>query len=248
MTASEATSGFGCLLKKGDSGVGAGTAASVEWGTSNQKIRIKWKIAGEVGNGKNITVAVTGSSFVATTISSTAISITVPTSTTVAQTIAFLYQQSGFSDYWDADYGATPGDGSGTVTARTVTATSGGVEGTEVFTTVAEVKSIQGPNTQTAVVDVTHMGSDDNTREFLPTLIDPGDLSFNVNFLPGNATHTGLRTDQKNRTRRNWKLVFTDAAATTYSFAGYVTGVNISSEIEGVLGGAITLKLTSFAE
>lgn len=248
MSASEATSGFGCLLKKGDGGVGAGVQAFVEWGTSTAKIRIKRKVAGTAGNGKNVTVAVTGSSFIATTISDSAVSITAPTSATVAQVIAFLYQQSGFSTYWDADYGASPGDGTGTITARTVTATASGTDGTEVFTNVAEVKSISGPNTQTATVDTTHMESPDNTREFLPTLIDPGDLSFNVNFLPGNATHQGLRADQKARTRRNWKLVFTDAAATTFSMAGYVTGVNITAEIEGVLMGAITLKLTSFAE
>lgn len=248
MPASVATSGFGCILKKGDGGVGAGTKAAVEWGTSNQKIRIKAKTAGLAGNGKNITVVVSGASFINTAVDATQVSITAPTTATVAQVVAYLYSIAAFDQYWDADYGATPGDGSGTITARTVTATSGGTDGAEVFTNVAEVKSIQGPNTQTQVIDVTHMESDNATREFLPTLIDPGELSFNVNFLPGNVTHTGLRTDQKNRTKRNWKLLFTNAAATTYSFAGYVTGVNITAEIEGVLQGAISIKLTSFAE
>jgi len=248
MTASVATSGLGCLLKKGDSGVGAGTKASVEWGTTTAKIRIKAKTAGLAGNGKNITVVVSGSSFVNTAIDSTQVSITAPTSATVAMVIAYLYTVAAFDLYWDADYGATPGDGTGTITARTVTATSGGLDGTEAFTIVAEVKSISGPNTQTAVVDVTHMLSDNNTREFLPTLIDPGDMSFNVNFLPGNATHSGIRTDQKNRTKRNWKLIYTDSAATTYSFAGYVTGCNITAEIEGVLMAALTIKLTSYPE
>jgi len=248
MTASLATSGFGCLLKRGDGGVGAGTKASVEWGSGNAKIRIKWKSAGLAGNGKNITVVVSGSSFVNTAIDSTQVSITAPTTATVAQVIAYLYSIAAFDTYWDADYGATPGDGSGTITARTVTATAGGTDGTEAFTTVAEVKSISGPNTQTSIIDITHMQSDNNTREFLPTLIDPGEMSFVINFLPNSSGHQGLRTDQKNRTKRNWKLVFTDSAATTYSLAGYITGFGITAEIENALQANCTVKLTAWPE
>lgn len=248
MTASVATSGFGCLLKVGDGGVGAGTRAAVEWGTTNQKIRIRWFQAGTEGNGKNVTVVVSGSTFATTEISANAVSITAPTTATVAQVVAYLYANETFQQYWDADFGATPGDGSGVITARTVTATSGGAAGVEVFSNVAEVKSISGPNMQTQIIDVTHMESDNNTREFLPTLIDPGEISFTVNFLPGNTSHSNLKLDQKNRTKRNFKLVFTNSAATTYSFAGYVTSIGITAEIESVLEASITIKLTSWPE
>jgi len=248
MPASVATSGFGCLFKVGDSGVGAGSRAFVEWGTTNQKIRIRWNAAGTAGNGKNVTVAVSGSVFATTEISASAVNITAPTTATVAQVVAYLYANETFQLYWDADYGATPGDGSGVITARTVTATAGGTAGTEVFTTVAEVKSISGPNMQTQMIDVTHMQSDNNTREFLPSLIDPGEISFSVNWLPGNATHVSLKNDQKNRTKRNYQLVFTDTAATTYAFSGYITSIGITSAIEDVLQGDITVKLVSWPE
>lgn len=248
MTVSVATSGFGCVLKVGDSGVGAGVKASLEWGTTTSKIRIRWNAAGTAGNGKNITVAVSGASFVTTEISATAVNITAPTTATVAQVVSYLYQNETFQLYYDADYGAVPGDGTGVITARTITALSGGTNGTEIFTDVAEVKSISGPNMQTAMIDVTHMGSDNNSREFIPSLIDPGEISFDVNWLPGNATHVSLKNDQKNRTKRNYKIVFTDSSATTYSFSGYVTGISISAAIEDVLGGSITVKLTSWPE
>lgn len=243
---SSATSGFGTLLKRGDGGVGAGVAAFVEWGTSNQKIRIKRAVAGVAGNGKNITVVVSGSTFVKTTLTADAISITAPTTATVAQVVAYLYADETFQQYWDADYGATPGDGSGTITARTVTPTASGTNGTEVFTTVAEVKTVSGPNMSAAVIDITNMDSQNNTREFLTSLIDPGELSFTLNFLPALTGHQDLINDMKNRVRRNFQLVWTDAAATTWSFQGIVTSFQPSSATEEALSASVTVKLTGF--
>lgn len=245
MSVTQGTSGFGTLLKRGDGGVGAGTKAAVEWGSGNAKIRIKWKVAGTAGNGKNITVVVSGSSYVYTTISSTAVSITVPTTATVSDVIANLYQQATFDQYWDADFGASPGDGSGTITARTVTATSGGTNGTEVFTTIAEVVSINGPGQKLDLIDATHMESPNAFREYIPSLLDGGEVSFDVNFLPGNANQAGLRTDLTSRTKRNFQLVWTDSAPTTYSFAGYVTAFEPSAKIDDKLMASVTVKITS---
>ncbi len=244
MSATTVTSGFGVLLKRGDGGVGAGAKAFVEWGTTTAKIRIKWKVAGTVGNGKNITVAVSGSSFVLTTLDSTAISITVPTTATVALVIAWLYQQTNFDTYWDADYGATPGDGTGTITARTVTATAGGTEGTEIFTTVAEVTGIGGPGGSLELIDATHMESPSAFREYIASLRDSGELSVDLNFLPNNVGQRGFRTDMVNGTRRNWQLVWTDSPATTWAFAGFVTGFEPSAAIDDKLAASATIKVT----
>lgn len=246
MVASVATSGFGTLLKAGDGGVGAGAQAFVEWGTTNAKIRIKWSTAGTAGNGKNITVVVSGSSYVYTTLTSSAISITVPTTATVAQVIANLYQQPVFEQYWDADFGASPGDGSGTITARTVTPTAGGTDGTEVFTTIAEVKSISGPNFQVGFADVTHMESPSAVREFLPTLIDPGEISLTCSFLPDNATHDAMRTDLLARTKRNFTMTMTDGGtATVWSFSGYYSQLQLNTPLDGPAEITIGIKLTS---
>lgn len=248
MSTSEATSGFGTLLQVGDGGVGAGVAAFVEWGTSTAKIRIKWGVAGTVGNGKNITVVVSGSSFVITTLSASAISITVPTSATVAMVIAWLYQQETFQQYWDADYGATPGDGTGTITARTVTPTASGAAGTEVFTTIAEIKTISGPNFEVAFAEITHMESPDAVREFIPTLIDAGEVNYTSNFLPDNTVQQGVRTDLLAKTKRNFKMIMSNAAGTilaTWDFAGYHSRFNLQTPLDGAAEITGGVKLTS---
>ena len=121
-----------------------------------------------------------------------------------------------------------------------------GASPTEAFATVAEVKSIDGPNLSAGITEVTHMESPDNTKEFLPTLIDPGELSFDVNFLPANATQDGLFDDLSARTKRNWQLVWTDSGPTTYAFAGYVVGFSPRAEMEGPLAASVRIKLTSY--
>jgi hypothetical protein len=244
MAATTGTSGFGVLLKRGDGGVGAGAKAQVEWGTSTAKIRIKAKTAGTAGNGSNVTVVVSGSSFVTTSITSTAVSITAPTTATVAMVIAYLYSNATFDTYFDADYGATPGDGTGTITARTVTATSGGTDGTEVFTTVAEVTGIGGPGGSLELIDATHMESPNAFREYIASLCDSGELSLDFNFLPGNTGQRGIRTDMVNRVRRNWQLVWTDSPATTWAFGAFVTGFEPSAAIDDKLSASATLKVT----
>lgn len=244
MATSLATYGFGTLLKRGDGGVGAGAQASVEWGSSGAKIRIKWGVAGTVGNGKNITVVVSGSTYVYTQLDATTINVTVPTTAVVAQVIANLYQQAAFALYWAADFGATPGDGSATITARTITATSGGTNGTEVFTTVAEARGFGGPQFTQDLTEVTHMESPNGYREYIATLLDAGNLSFDLNFT--NVTsQTNLILDLEARVRRNFQLISIMSTGTaTWSFASFVTNFEPDFQIEDAIAASVTLKIT----
>ena len=53
----------------------------------------------------------------------------------------------------------------------------------------------------------------------------------------------GYNTDWKNRTKRNFRMVFTDAT-TTWEFAGFVTSFSISAQLENVYLANVTIKLT----
>jgi len=50
--------------------------------------------------------------------------------------------------------------------------------------------------------------------------------------------------DLKNRTKRNFQLVFPDVGATTWAFAAYVTGFEPSAPVDDLLGASVTLKIT----
>lgn len=116
--------------------------------------------------------------------------------------------------------------------------------GTEVFTAIAEVKSISGPSLSLETIDATHMSSPSGHREVLPSFKNAGEVSFDVNFLPGVGTQASLFTDWTNRTLRNFQLAFPDENDTVWSFAAYVTGLSISAPMDDVLGASVTLTIS----
>lgn len=119
--------------------------------------------------------------------------------------------------------------------------------GTEAFTTIAEVTKIGGPKFKLDTKDVTSHSSTGAWREFIPTLLDAGEVSIDGNFIPTNATQSqtsGLLKDMKNRTKRNFQIVLSDTGGTTWSFAAFVTGFEVSAPVDGELSFAATLKIT----
>lgn len=118
---------------------------------------------------------------------------------------------------------------------------------TESFTTIAEVKDIDGPSLEQGTEEVTTHSSTAGWREFIGTLLDGGEITFDVNLIIAGATHdasTGLIADLVAKTVRNFQLVFPDDATTTWEFAALVTSFAIGAPVEGGLGASITLKLT----
>ena len=120
-------------------------------------------------------------------------------------------------------------------------------DGAGNFTTIAEVKDISGPELVSSFMDVTSHDSVDYTREFINSLRDPGEVTFSINYVPGNATHNmsaGLASLQQNRTLRSYQLVFPDAGTTTWEFDAYVSRFAPRAPVDGPLGADVTLRVT----
>ena len=117
----------------------------------------------------------------------------------------------------------------------------------EGFATIAEVKDISGPALGLDTEEVTSHDSPGGWEEFVATILRSGEVSFDLNFLPTDATQSfaaGLIADMVARTLRNFQLVFTDVAATTWAFAAYVTAFEPSAPVAGALTGSVSLKIT----
>jgi hypothetical protein len=117
----------------------------------------------------------------------------------------------------------------------------------ESFTTIAELLDIEGPEMELDTEEVTSHSSTDGWAEYIGTILDAGEVSFEVNYVPTNATHnatTGLIKDMTARTKRNFTLVFPDSGNTTWSFTALVTSVGPTAPVRGALRGKIGLKLT----
>lgn len=116
----------------------------------------------------------------------------------------------------------------------------------EAFTTIAEVRDISGPGFELGTTEVTAHDSD-GWREFVATLLDGGEISFDINFGPAEATHDydgGLLQDMVNKTRRNFQLIFPDTATTTWTLPAYVTNFEPGAPVDGELSASVTLKVT----
>lgn len=116
--------------------------------------------------------------------------------------------------------------------------------GSEVFTTIAEVLDISGPNFTLDTEEVTSHSTTGNYKEYIATLKDGGECTFSCNFY-GAATQVALWDDYDNRTRRNFQIKFTNTTDDdTITFAAFITNIGHEAPVAGVLTRPVTLKVT----
>ena len=118
---------------------------------------------------------------------------------------------------------------------------------TETFATIAEVRDIKGPNLKLNTKEVTNHSSTDGWKEYIGTLLEAGEISFDVNWLPADATQSfgaGLVKDMVGRVKRNFQIVFPSASPLTWSFVALVTGFAPGAPVDGELLGSVTLQVT----
>jgi predicted secreted protein len=117
----------------------------------------------------------------------------------------------------------------------------------ETFGTIAEVLDIDGPDLGLDTEEVTSHDSANGWSEHIGTILNGGEVSFDVNFVPTDATHdtsTGLQGDMIDRTLRNFQLVLPDSGTTTYAFAALVTGFKAAEPVKGALRASVKLKIS----
>jgi hypothetical protein len=116
-------------------------------------------------------------------------------------------------------------------------------DGAGNYSTIAEVDNIAGPSEGLDNDDATSL--DSAAREFIGTIVNSGQVTFDLNFLPGNATHQGLISDLRNKALRNFKLNFTQFTPTrVFSFAALVTGFDRSAATSKKTTAKCTLKIS----
>lgn len=79
-----------------------------------------------------------------------------------------------------------------------------------VFTTIAEVMDIKGPEQTADQVEVTNQSSPNFYKEWLTTLLDGGSVTFTCNWIPGDGTQdsaTGLLSYLQGRGIQDFKIV-----------------------------------------
>lgn len=121
-----------------------------------------------------------------------------------------------------------------------------GATPTEGFTTLAEVKDITGPTLAHDTEEVTHHQSPGRFKEKIATLIDGGEVSFALNYLPQNPTQSvsaGLLKDMIDHTVRNIKIVLPDAGSTEWILPCIVTAWEPEMPVGSSFDASVTLEV-----
>ena len=112
-----------------------------------------------------------------------------------------------------------------------------------VFVLVAEVRSLTGPGITRETVDVTHLKSPDGFREFLPALKEGSDVTFDLNFDPGSASHKALLALKDTTIPTDFKVIWSDDDLTEWEFSATLASFEPTAEVDGPLSAAVTLKV-----
>ncbi len=118
---------------------------------------------------------------------------------------------------------------------------------TEAFSNIAELRNISGPSLTAETIDVTVHNTATPFRRFISGLLDGGEITMDINFVPQEPTHSysaGLLADMLNRTRRNFALVFPDPGETTWIIPGIITSFECSADPADVLMASVTIKVS----
>ena len=112
-------------------------------------------------------------------------------------------------------------------------------------TAVGEMQTPMPPNVTTDVTEVTHHGSTDAFKEYIPTLNDGGTLSFDSNYVPGDAGQTKLMTDLGTTPRptRTCTCVLPGTLGTA-TFSAFLTGFQPTPALDGKVGLTWTIQIT----
>lgn len=120
----------------------------------------------------------------------------------------------------------------------------------EGFTTIGQVKDIEGPNMSRENIDVTTHDSPQGFREFIPSLRDGGEVTFDIEYDPSLVTHgdtpEGLLGMFKTDNVPNWQLIFPiEGSYGFYGFAftGYVSNFSSAEPVDGSVKASITIKV-----
>lgn len=110
------------------------------------------------------------------------------------------------------------------------------------FADLAELKDISGPSMEVDSVEATHQASPDAHKEFIPGLVDGGEVSVEMQLIEGGAERGNLLEDFQGRVTRFWRIVLPSSGSWTYK--AFITGFDPANPIEDVMTDSLSWKIT----
>lgn len=121
------------------------------------------------------------------------------------------------------------------------------------YVALGEVMSITPPSETIDLIDATHMQSPDRRREFIDGLIDGGEASFEMNYIPGSASDERLNVLLNLPTgtsrRRSCRITYPNGVFQTFNaiLTGYEKTVPFDDKMVATVTFKVTGSVTQFA-
>jgi len=109
------------------------------------------------------------------------------------------------------------------------------------WVSLGEVISISGPSMSRNTIDVTSLASTGGYREFIAGLRDPGQVTFQMNFIRDD--YDEMKADFESDTVQDYEIVLPDLEKTSIEFQGLVTELPVNVPEEAVTCN-VTIKVT----
>lgn len=112
----------------------------------------------------------------------------------------------------------------------------------EVFTTVANINSISGPNLEANDIDVTDLES--AAREYLSGIEDSGTIELEGFYDQTNAQHQQMRDNVGSNTAGNYKITLSQGSPNeTIDFSARVMSFSIGHSVDEAVTVSMSLKI-----
>jgi hypothetical protein len=124
------------------------------------------------------------------------------------------------------------------------------MDGDSIFTTIARVVDLDGPTRNRESIEATHLRSPDQHKEFMPGLMDGGEVNFSVQFDPRDASHdaaTGLEAAYYEIKNATWRILPPIPGTTGrwgYEFLGHLTKMGQKYPVNGLVTQDVSIKLS----
>jgi hypothetical protein len=109
------------------------------------------------------------------------------------------------------------------------------------YTAIAQTKDLKGPEPEVGDIKITNNDSPNNTKEYAPGMIEPGEMSFEMVYTKTQATTLFAAFGDGNT--YSFKELYVDGSTTI--FPGFIKKIGIETKTEDEANMAhITIKLT----
>lgn len=136
-----------------------------------------------------------------------------------------------------------------TISVNTGSFVTGTLPGAATWSKMASIMDISGPELSTNDIDVTTNDSSDATKEYIAGLIEPGEVSFDINYDPSVSSHDRGETNSfpsllLSRAVKNWRIQIAGSTSNVIYLNGYVKQFGIDLPMEEQVKASVTIKVT----